>query len=283
MFRAFPFVGRFFKVSLRAEEAVARVAEAGDDVAVLVEAAVESGDEYLHIRVRFRHGFDAGGSGDDAHEHDLFAAAVLEEAYRRGRAAAGCEHGIEQDSHAVLDAVGELAVVFVRLQRFLVAVESDVSHFGGGEEGVHAVHHAESRAENGHDRDGVVRHHGLLGEFEGSLHHDLFGGYVLEALVHHEGGDLLHQFAELFHARVDVAEDRDLMTDERMVEYGHVGVVFHFSSSVFSVLSAAFSSAASSPVRMSSSSAGTSSSGWLSLGSTEASTAADGTLASSSP
>ena len=55
---------RFCKtVLLCAEEAVAGVAETGQDVTVVVEAAVEGGDEDLHIGVRFGDGLYADGTG----------------------------------------------------------------------------------------------------------------------------------------------------------------------------------------------------------------------------
>ena len=84
-----------------AEDAVARVAEAGDDVAVLVEMIVERCDVDVHIRMLLLHHSHALRGADDAHELDVLAADFLHELHRGGRAAAGGEHGIDDDDVAL--------------------------------------------------------------------------------------------------------------------------------------------------------------------------------------
>ena len=64
--------------SLRAEQAVAGVAEAGHDVALLVEALVDRGGEDRHVRVDAVQLRDALGRGEQADELDLLGAALLE-------------------------------------------------------------------------------------------------------------------------------------------------------------------------------------------------------------
>ena len=50
---------------LRAEDAVAGVAETGDDVAVFIEVIVEGGGVDFHIRVLVEHGLHAFGGGHE--------------------------------------------------------------------------------------------------------------------------------------------------------------------------------------------------------------------------
>ena len=54
------------------------------------------------------------------------------------------------------DVLGQLAVVGLRLQCFLVAVHADVPHSCRGEQHVHAVYHAKSRAQDRYNGNGVV-------------------------------------------------------------------------------------------------------------------------------
>ena len=58
---------------LRAEDPVAGVAQAGDDVAVLVELFIHGGDVDLHVGVVGADALDALGGGEDVHELDVLA------------------------------------------------------------------------------------------------------------------------------------------------------------------------------------------------------------------
>ena len=61
-----------------AEDAVARVAEAGDDVAVLIELLIDCAAVKLNIGVLFGDELDALGSSNEDHELDVVAAALLQ-------------------------------------------------------------------------------------------------------------------------------------------------------------------------------------------------------------
>ena len=94
-----------FSVSLRgllgAENAVAGVAQAGDDVAVLVEVIVERASVDVDVGELLLNGLDALGSGDEHHERDVLAAALLHFADGLARRAAGGEHRIDDDDVAL--------------------------------------------------------------------------------------------------------------------------------------------------------------------------------------
>ena len=92
---------------------------------------------------------------------------------------------------------------------------------------MHAVYHSESRAQNGYDRDAFVGNLVLRGGFEWRVH--LYGNefYVPHAFVGHHRRDFFYEFAEFFHARFFVAQDRNFVFDKRMVENKYVRIVFH--------------------------------------------------------
>ena len=55
--------------------------------------------------------FETLGGGYDAHELDLFPAALFYEIYRVYRGASGGEHGIGYDDDPFIDRTGKLAVI----------------------------------------------------------------------------------------------------------------------------------------------------------------------------
>src|SRR5688500_9870536 len=85
----------FFGRSASAEEAVARVAEAGSDVPVLVQLPVERRGENLHVRVLVQHLADPFGRRHQTHEADPMGVSRLERANGSGGRATGSEHRVE--------------------------------------------------------------------------------------------------------------------------------------------------------------------------------------------
>src|SRR5207342_1589441 len=92
--------------SLRPVEPVARVAEAGDDVAPLVQAAVDGCGHDAHLGVFALKVRDPFGGGDEADERDRPRAGLLHRGDRGRARAAGREHRVEHDRVAL--AVAEL-------------------------------------------------------------------------------------------------------------------------------------------------------------------------------
>src|SRR5207248_6611785 len=88
-------------MSLGPVEPVAGVAEAGDDVAALVQLAVDGGGDDPHVRVFALQVLDPFGRGDQADERDRAGARALD-CGNRGRAgAAGGKHRVEHDRVAL--------------------------------------------------------------------------------------------------------------------------------------------------------------------------------------
>src|SRR3989449_9783398 len=94
------------------------------DVAAVVELAVERGGEDGDVGVGLEHAAHALGRRDETQEADALGAGVLERAHGVCRRAAGREHGIEHEEIARVLAGWDLGVVVDRLERVVLAVEA---------------------------------------------------------------------------------------------------------------------------------------------------------------
>src|SRR5215470_6546874 len=112
---------------LGAEEAVARVAQTGHDVAVVVQMAVHRRGVDLNVRMRAVEGGEPFRAGQQAHEADRAWMHRLHTTGRRDGRVAGGEHGIEHDHVALFHLVRDLEVVLDRRERLLIAVQADVT------------------------------------------------------------------------------------------------------------------------------------------------------------
>ena len=81
---------------------------------------------------------------------------------------------------------------------------------------MHAVDHPQSRAQNGHDGNALLGNAVLHRLFQRSLYLNGYELHVVHAHIGHDLRDLLDQFAKFFHARALVAQNGDLVLDERM-------------------------------------------------------------------
>src|SRR5690606_12941612 len=101
-----------------AVEAVSGVAEAGDDVGVLVEALVHGGGDDLDLTARpdrLLHGPQALGCDEQADGRDVAGAAVEEVLDRRDERVAGREHGVQDEDLATAEVLGQPVGVGDRL------------------------------------------------------------------------------------------------------------------------------------------------------------------------
>src|SRR5262245_17007008 len=76
---------------------VAGVAEAGDDVGLVVQVRVEGGEVDGYIGVGGLQAFDAFRGGDEADEPEVIDSPAFEDVDAGDGRAAGGEHGIEND------------------------------------------------------------------------------------------------------------------------------------------------------------------------------------------
>ena len=146
----------------------------------------------------------------------LVAPALLEHVDRvRGRVA-GREHRVEQEHVALGDVGGELDVVLDRLERLLVSVEADEADPRDGDEREDAVEHAHPRSEDRADRHLLARDPVGLRPLERGLDLDLLDSHLLRRLVGEQERQLVDEPAEHLGVGVDVAEQAELVPDERV-------------------------------------------------------------------
>src|SRR3989441_5481235 len=205
-----------------AEQAIARVPQPRQDVAVVIELAVERGGEDGDVGVGLEQVTHAVGRGDEAEEADALGAGVLERVYGVRRRAAGGEHGVEHEEIARVFTGGDLEIVIDRLEGVVLAVDADVADARRGDELRDALDHAESRAQDRHEGELLSRHPDPPHPLERGFHLRGLEREVLRHLIRHEHGDLVHQLLEVLGRGVLISQDRELVLDQRVIEHGEV-------------------------------------------------------------
>src|SRR6185312_7143066 len=202
--------------SARAEETVAGVAEAGEDISLVVELAIERGTEDRDIRVRAVHSLHTGGRGDETEEANPRCAGALERVDGSNGASARREHRIEQEEIALAGVRGNLEVVVHRLERLVIAVQPDVSDARGRNELEDSFHHPEARAEDRDERELLAAHALCSHAFERRVDVDGLKREFTRRLVRHQHRDLVDEFLEDLRRRLPVAQYAKLMLYERV-------------------------------------------------------------------
>ena len=166
------------------------------------------------------------GSGHQDHELDVPAAQLLHLGDGHVGAAAGSQHGVNDQHIAVGDVLGVLQEVEVRLQRLLIAVHTDMRHTGGGNQRQNTVLKAQTCAEDGNNGQLLAGQHGRFagaqGRFDGLCGHRQIAG----GLIGQQHGDLANQRTEILHAGVLVAHDRQLVLHQRVIHNVQGGEFF---------------------------------------------------------
>ena len=109
----------------------------------------------------------------------------------------------------------------MRLVGDLVALHADVAHASGGHQVEDAVDHAKARTQDGHDGEFLAGELFERGGRDGGLDLDVFHGQVAHGLVAVKKRELAHELAELVGAGRLIAQDRQLVLDEWVIDKGH--------------------------------------------------------------
>ena len=149
-------------VLFRTEHAVPGVAQAGDDVAVLIELLVDRGGPDLDVGMGFGQPLDPFGRGEKADEPDILHPAPLEAVDGGDRRIGGRKHRIHHDHQPIGDIGRGLEVIFDRLEGLRVAIEADVGDPRARDEIEHPIEKTNACAQNG-------REHQLLAGDRGAI------------------------------------------------------------------------------------------------------------------
>jgi hypothetical protein len=200
------------------EEAIAGVAESGKDVAVLVEFAIERGADDRNIGMRVVHALDSGRRGDETEKSNTLGTGALQRVDCGDGTSAGREHRIEQQELALGRIAGNLEVVVDRFERVVIAIESDMSDARRRHEFEDALDHSESGPEDRDERELLTGDPLADGSLERRLDSDILEREVGRRLVGHQHRDLVDELLEDLRRRAAIAENRDLVLDERMAD-----------------------------------------------------------------
>ena len=111
----------------------------------------------------------------------------------------------------------------MRLVGDLVALHADVAHAGRGHQVEDAVDHAKARTQDGDDGELLAGKLFERGGGDGSLDLDVFHRQVAHGLVAVKKRELAHELTELVGAGALVAQDRQFVLDEWVIDKGHTG------------------------------------------------------------
>ena len=103
-----------------------------------------------------------------------------------------------------------------------VAVQTDVAHLCGGNQGDHGIHHAQTGSQNGNDRQLLTCQHAALCHSNRGLHVYLDGWQVAGSFITHQRGDFAYQLTEFLDTGVLVTQDCQLMLDQRVVQNSYI-------------------------------------------------------------
>ena len=195
----------------------------GQDVPLLVELAVERGGVDGDVGVALQHPLHSLRRGDEAEEPDLPRPRLAQRGDRGHGRAAGGEHRVEHEEIALHLGRRDLEVVVHRPERVVVAVEADVAHPRRRDQLRDPLDHPEPGAEDRHQRQLLPGHLAAGRPLQRRLDLDRLGREVLGDLVGHQHRDLADQLLEVAGAGVPIAQDRELVEDQRVGENGQVG------------------------------------------------------------
>ena len=203
----------------RAEKTVTGIAEAREDVSLLVELTIERRAEDQDIGMCVGQTANTFGCGYEAEETDTRGAGTLEGSNGRNRTAPGGKHGVEQKKVALARITGHLEVVIHRLERVVVAVEANVSNARRRHEPTDALHHTESGPENRHQRELLSHHATSGGAFQRGFHRGRLERQIAGRFIGHQCRDLIDQFLEDLGGRGPVAEERQFVLDQGVIHH----------------------------------------------------------------
>ena len=170
----------------------------------------------VYIRMRFRERLESFRSCDNAQEPDILAAVLLQLIDCVDCGSAGRKHRIDDEHVSLLNICRKLAVVFDRGKRFRITVETDVSDFCRGKQGLHSRDHAETCAKDRNDRK-LFAAEPLTGGIPHRCRYRILLKFkISRCLVAFKRRDFPDHLAEILRACLGIADNSDFVLNERM-------------------------------------------------------------------
>jgi hypothetical protein len=116
--------------TLTTSSTVSGIAEAGDDIAFFVQAIVDGGGENGHVGMRTVQGGESFRAAHHADHRDAVGSRLLKLAQPLTGAAAGGEHGIEQEHVRSGEVRGQIGIVGMGQGGFLVPLDAHMRDAG---------------------------------------------------------------------------------------------------------------------------------------------------------
>ncbi len=204
-------------LSAQAEEAVSGVAEAGDDVCVLVQVIVDRGGDDVEVEAGGFHPLEPFGRSEHAHDRHVTRAAVGDQAAGELERSSGGEHRIEDDDGPAAQSGRQLGHVVVRFERLFVASQADEAHLGLGEQADRGVGHPEACAQDRDDDREAGQSHAISGA-ERRAHLRRLDREIARRLVDEHRGEVVDRAPERGPVGGLIAQHRELLRGKRMVD-----------------------------------------------------------------
>jgi hypothetical protein len=123
---------------------ISGITETGQDIGMIIESVVKCCTIDRNLRVCAVEMFDTFRCGNETDELNVFNLSHFEEIDSRCRRTACREHGVKQDDVALLNVLGQFAVILNGLKRDGIAIQSDMPNFGHRNKIRHTGNHSQA-------------------------------------------------------------------------------------------------------------------------------------------
>ncbi len=172
------------------------------------------------------------GRGEQAKEDDVGGARLFQQINRRDRGVAGGEHRVHSDHQTIIQPFGHLEVILHRLQCLFVAIQTNETDPGRGDQLQHPVHQPVARPQDRDQRKLLAVERWRVHLLHRGL--DPFGRHRQAArhLIGQKLADLAQQLPESGGRSGFVAHDGQLVLHQRVVNDGQmIGGIGHAAGS----------------------------------------------------
>ena len=152
----------------------------------------------------------------------MLAAALLNEIDGGIGAAAGSQHGIDNDQLTLFNIDGQLAVIFYGQVGLRIAVQADMADLCGGNDVQNAVHHAQTCAQDRYDAQLAAGDDLGLAFCNRRFDFNFLQRQVAGHFICHQHCDFVQQLAEILGAAIGSAHEGQLVLYERMIYYNYL-------------------------------------------------------------